>query len=202
VLFLPLAKYYTTELNCQLQQSQGHPTSAKKAFFTNFWAAWSSTMKPATIRKGFEVTGVWPIDAERVLKRFNNSTPGRNYDSETSHSSGSDTRRKLYNLIDELVEDKAKAQARELLRRVEALQVNNKLLREENAGLQDALTTKKKHKKKRNTLDIQQREECHSAGVFWSPGKLRKVEAREATKQREAEAECRTVRCGYYRQNN
>ncbi|KNG52820.1 pogo transposable [Stemphylium lycopersici] len=189
VLFSPLAKHYTTALNRQLQQSQGHPISAKKAFFTNFWAAWSSTMKPATIRRSFEATGVWPIDAQRVLKRFNNSTPRRDYDSETSHSSGSDTRRKLHNLLDELVEDRAKAQARELLRRVEALQVNNKLLREENAGLRDALTTKKKHKKKRNTLDLQQREEYHSAGVFWSPRKLREAEAREATRQREAEAQ-------------
>lgn len=136
-------------------------------------------MKPATIRKSFEATGVWPMDAERLLKRFNNSTPRRNYDSETSHSSGSDTRRKLYNLIDELVEDRAKAQARELLRRVEALQANNKLLREENAGLRDALTTKKKHKKKRNTLDLQQREEYHSAGVFWSLRKLREAEAEQ-----------------------
>jgi hypothetical protein len=175
VLFSPLAKHYTTALNRQLQQSQGHPISAKKAFFTNFWAAWSSTMKPATIRKGFEATSVWPIDAERVLKRFNNSTPRRDYDSETSHSSGSDIRRNLYNLLDELVEDRTKAQARELLRRVEALQVNNKLLREENAGLRDALTTKKKHKKKRNTLDLQQREEYHSTGVFWSPRKLREA---------------------------
>lgn len=33
VLFSPLAKYYTTELNRQLQRSQGHPVSAKRAFF-------------------------------------------------------------------------------------------------------------------------------------------------------------------------
>jgi hypothetical protein len=53
VLFSPLAKYYTTELNRQLQQLQGHSASAKRSFFTNFWAAWSSTMKPETIVKSF-----------------------------------------------------------------------------------------------------------------------------------------------------
>jgi hypothetical protein len=77
---------------------------------------------------------VWPIDAERVLKRFNNCPSRQGYDSDFSHSSGSDTRRKLIDFLDELVEDKAKAQARELLKRVEAPQVKNKLLREENAA--------------------------------------------------------------------
>lgn len=39
-----------------------------------------------------------------------------------------------------------------MLKRVEALQVKNKLLCEENLGLQEALNTRKRHKKKRNTL--------------------------------------------------
>ncbi len=144
-------------------------------------------MKPEAIMKSFQATGVWPMDAERVLKRFNNRTSRQKYDSDFSHSSGSDTRRKLVNFFEELVEDKAKARARELLERVEALQVKNKLLREENLGLQEALNTRKKHKKKRNTLDLQQREEYYGAGVFWSPGKVREGRAREAVKQDEAE---------------
>jgi hypothetical protein len=36
VLFSPLARYYTTELNRKLHQSQGHMIGAKRAFFTNF----------------------------------------------------------------------------------------------------------------------------------------------------------------------
>ena len=36
-----------------------------------------------------------------------------------------------------------------------SLQVKNELLHHENKGLRDALTTKKKHKKKSNTIDLQ-----------------------------------------------
>lgn len=189
VLFSPLARHYTTELNRQLQRSQGHPVSAKRGFFTNFWAAWSSTMKPEMIRKSFQATGVWPMDADAVLKRFSNRTSRQDHDSELEHSSGSDTRKKITDFLEELVEDKAKVRARELLERVESLQVNNKLLGEKNSSLRDALNTKNKHKKKRNHLDLQQREEYHSAGVFWSPRKLREANAREAVKQSEAERE-------------
>lgn len=142
--------YYTTELNRKLHRSQGHMISAKRAFFTNFWAARSSTMKPETIRKSFQATGVWPMDTEPVLKRFNNGTSRQDYDSELGDSSDSDTCKKLVDSLEELIEDKAKVRARELLERVEALQVKNKLLREENLGLQEALNTKKKHKTKRH----------------------------------------------------
>lgn len=144
-------------------------------------------MKPELISKSFQATGVWPMDAERVLKHFNNSTSRQDYDSEVSHSSGSDTRKKLHDLLDELVEDRAKAQATELLERVEALQVKNKLLREENLGLQEALDTKNKKQKKRNTLDLQQREEYYGGSIFRSPKKLREARWREAVKQDEAE---------------
>jgi hypothetical protein len=186
VLFSPLARNYTTELNRQLQQSQGHRISAKRAFCTNFWVAWSSTMKPETIRKSFQATGVWPMDAEPVLKRFNNSTSRQDCDSELAGSSGSDIPPQLLSLWQNSVTDSAKERTKKLLRRVEALQVKNKLLREENLGLKEALHTRKKHKRKRNTLDLQQREEYNSVGVFWSPKKLREGRAREAVKQDEA----------------
>lgn len=52
------------------------------------------------------------MDADAVLKRFSNRTSRQDHDLELEHSSGSDTRRKLYNLLDELVEDRTKAQAR------------------------------------------------------------------------------------------
>jgi hypothetical protein len=31
-------------------------------------------MKPETIMKSFQATGVWPMGAEVILKRFNNHT--------------------------------------------------------------------------------------------------------------------------------
>jgi hypothetical protein len=42
----------------------------------------------------------------------------------------------------------------------------NELLTDENEGLRDALTTKKKHNKKGKVLDLQQRQEYHSGAVW------------------------------------
>jgi hypothetical protein len=61
---------------------------------------------------------------------------------------------------------------------MEALQVKNKLLRQENLGLQQALHTKKKHKKNCFTMDLQQREEYCGSGVFWSPREVRECRTR------------------------
>ena len=93
-------------------------------------------MKPETIRKSFQATGVWPMDAEPVLKRFNNRTSRQGHDSELRDSSGSDIPKQLVSLWEALVEDGAKERTKELLR-------------EEHLGLQEALNTKKKHKTKR-----------------------------------------------------
>ncbi|KAI9874588.1 MAG: hypothetical protein M1823_007651, partial [Watsoniomyces obsoletus] len=52
-----------------------------------------------------------------------------------------------------------------------------------------ALNTKKKYKKKSNTLDLQQREEYHGGAVFWSPSKIREARFRERVRAREEEQE-------------
>ena len=68
--------------------------------------------------------------AEPVLKRFNNPTSRQDHDSELRDSSGSDIPKQLVSLWEALVEDGAKERTKELLERVEALQVKNKLLRD------------------------------------------------------------------------
>ncbi|KAF1363388.1 hypothetical protein EJ07DRAFT_76600, partial [Lizonia empirigonia] len=62
-------------------------------------------------------------------------------------------------------------------------------LSNENKGLREALTIKKKHNKKGKVLDLQQREEYHGGAVFWSPRKMREAQARDATNKRLAEEE-------------
>jgi hypothetical protein len=63
------------------------------------------------------------------------------------------------------------------------LQVQNELLNHENDGLREALSTKKKHKKKGKVLDLQQRQEYHGGAVFWSPGKIREARARQVVNE-------------------
>jgi hypothetical protein len=72
VLFSPLSKHYTEQLTQQLQRTQGLSRITKRDFFGNFWPAWSSTMTHDLILKSFQATGVWPMDADQVLQRFNN----------------------------------------------------------------------------------------------------------------------------------
>jgi hypothetical protein len=54
----------------------------KRELFLIFWRAWSSTMKTETIMKKFQAIGVLSMDAEVVLKRFNNHTSEQDTDTE------------------------------------------------------------------------------------------------------------------------
>jgi hypothetical protein len=70
VLFAPLSKYYSQELDRYLHRSQGLTRVTKRDFFGVFWPAWGSTMTWDNILKSFQATDVWPMDADAVLKRF------------------------------------------------------------------------------------------------------------------------------------
>jgi hypothetical protein len=67
------------------------------------------------------------------------------------------------------------------------LQVQNDLLPHEDKGLHNVLTTKKKHKKKGKTLDLQQRQEFHGGAVFWSPSKFNEACFRKRMRKRKEE---------------
>jgi hypothetical protein len=189
VLFSPLSKNYTNELNYFLQRSQGITRITKRDFFNNFWAALSSTMKPELIIKSFQATGVWPMEPDAVLKRFSNRTSGQDEDLEIGEHGEGDSWTQLRKILDAAVADKAKVEAKRLSQSIHSLRVNNDLLRTQNSDLQDDLNIKKKRKTKRTTLDLQQRQEYYGSVVFWSPRKLREARAREATKQDEAQRE-------------
>jgi len=73
-LFSPLASNYSCELDRHIHRSQGLAGVTKREFYSIFWAAWSSTMTLDSIKKSFQATGVWPMDAEVILKRFDNTT--------------------------------------------------------------------------------------------------------------------------------
>ncbi|RMZ67028.1 pogo transposable [Pyrenophora seminiperda CCB06] len=139
-------------------------------------------MKPETIMKSFQATGVWPMDAEVVLKRFKTTTSEQDEALKLGQQGDGDSWIQLRIIFDAAVANKAKVEAKRLSRSIHSLQVNNALLYNENSGLQQALNTKKKHKMKRTTLDLRHRDEYYGGAVFWSPRKLR-----EATKQDEAE---------------
>jgi hypothetical protein len=189
VMFSPLSKHYTQELNRHLHRSQGLISVKKGDFFPMFWSAWGSTMRPELILKSFQATGVWPMDAEVILKRFNTTTSDQDEDTELRELGDGDSWRDLRKILDAAVADKSKAEGKRVAAALHSLQVQNELLHHENKGLRAAITTKQKHKKKSKVLDLQQREEFHSGAVLWSPRKCREAHARETVRQREEEQE-------------
>ena len=77
VLFAPLAASYTLQLIQYLHDSQGLTAMRKGDSFPLFWEAWMSSFKKETVRKSFEATGIIPMNAEIILKRFNNQPSGQ-----------------------------------------------------------------------------------------------------------------------------
>jgi hypothetical protein len=187
VLFGPLSKYYSAELDHHLHRTQGITRITKRDFFEHFWPAWSSTMTPELIKKSFQATGVWPMDADAVLKRFNKRASRQAEASQLGQHGDGDSWRELRKIYDAAVPDKAQVEAQQLKASLHSLQVQNELLHHENQGLQQALTAREKRTDKSKTMDLQQREEYHGGAVFWSPRKLREARARERVKQDEAE---------------
>ncbi|KAI1513268.1 Tc5 transposase DNA-binding domain containing protein [Pyrenophora tritici-repentis] len=162
--------------------AQGLIPIKKGDFFPLFWSAWISSFTESLILKAFEATGIWPMDANVILRRFA-STP----EAERSSSSGLSDHdwRKLDRLVRAAVNDSHQYEARKLRSSVHHLSVHYELLKHENEGLKEALQHKKKHRKKGKALDLQQRQEYHGGSVFWSPRKLREARAREAVRERD-----------------
>jgi hypothetical protein len=118
-------------------------------------------MRPDVILKSFQATGVWPMDADTALKRFNHHPERQDEDSEVRVNYNGDSWNKLRKFLDAAVADKAKVEAKRLSQSIHSLQVNNDLLHNQNAGLQEELNAQKKQKSGGSTLDLQQRKEYH-----------------------------------------
>jgi hypothetical protein len=181
VLFKPLSTVYSNQLSSHLQCNQGLVSTRKCDFFLLFWRAWEVLFRKETILKSFEATGIWPMNRERVLKRFCHEPPKQALISDESD----------WRSMDWLVRaavDPATTEAKKLRSHLHNVSVQNELLHHENDGLRKALSSKKKHKKGYK-LDLQQREENHDGATVWSPRKVRESQARRSVNQRLAEKE-------------
>ncbi|RMZ66343.1 pogo transposable [Pyrenophora seminiperda CCB06] len=188
-MFSPLSNAYSAELSHHLFRTQGLIPVKKGDFFQLFWAAWSTSFTQENILSSFRATGVAPPNANVVLQRFKTTTLEQDKGLQVRKHGDGDTWKQLRNLFDVVAKDIPKVEAKQLSSSLHSLQVQNELLHHENKGLRTALSTKHKHKKKSKPLDLQQRKEYHGGAVFWSPRKVREARARDAVKQREAEAE-------------
>jgi hypothetical protein len=188
-MFAPLSSAYSKELVYYLHCSQGLLSVKKGNFFMLFWAAWVSLFKEETALQSFKTMGIYPMDAEVILKRFNKA-PSDNPEVPSSELKGNESSwNELHCLYNVAVKGNGGAAAKELSGALHSLQVHNELLLHKNTGLCDALTTKWKRSKKGKTLDLQQCKEFKSVAVLWSPGKIRKARVRESIREEEEQAE-------------
>ncbi|KAF1352759.1 hypothetical protein EJ07DRAFT_63403, partial [Lizonia empirigonia] len=180
--FKPLANAYSKKLANFTQRSQGLVPIKKGDFFLLFWDSWRESFTKRTILRSFAATGIWPMDRERVLKRFPPKPPNK------PNNKPEPTWREADRLLHAAV-NRSSSELKKVSTLLHHLANQNELLTDENEGLREALTTKKKHNKKGKVLDLQQRQEYHGGAVFWSPRKMAEAEARDRTNKRLAEEE-------------
>ncbi|KAF1942908.1 hypothetical protein EJ02DRAFT_307310, partial [Clathrospora elynae] len=80
-------------------------------------------------------------------------------------------------------------EAKELSTAFYSLQTQSELKNHENTGLRDALETKKKHKKKKYTLELEGPRENTGGAMFFTPSKVKEAQFIERMKQQDREAE-------------
>ena len=97
--------------------------------------------------KSFQATGVWPIHAEVILKRFHTTTPLQNKMrlQDLGSTATAIAGERAANFFDPAVANKTRIEARRLEVSLHSPQVQNELLYYENDGLTRALEAKKKH---------------------------------------------------------
>jgi hypothetical protein len=190
VMFKPLSSAYSSELaHHHQQQALGHLPIKKGDFFPLFWSAWIKSFKKETILKSFEATGIWPMDAEVILKRFNNtptlSTMGQSVPPRLSPTEWIHIER----LLRSAVQDGSSNQSKQLSATLHHLQVQNELLHHEVKGLKASITTKRKRKKHSKALPLEQSGEYHGGAVLYSPRAVQRARDILATKQQEEDEE-------------
>jgi len=114
VVFAPIAKHYSSELDRHLQQSLGLTRVTKRDFFSIFWESWGTTMRPDLIPKSFEATGVWPVDAQAVLKRFTTTTSERDGSQQTGDNGDGDSWKELRKIWASAVSETSSSEAKRL----------------------------------------------------------------------------------------
>ena len=164
VCFKPLSSSYSDALTTHLFNTQGLLAVQKGDFFQLFWRAWERSFTPQLILKSFAATGISPINAEVILKRF---SKGDDDESEAQPCALLESDwHQIERLVRSTVRDTATEESKSLSRTLHQLQVQNAVLQHENKGLRDTLTTKKQRKATGKPLPLQREESYHSGATF------------------------------------
>jgi hypothetical protein len=146
-------------------------------------------LKKETILKSFKATGIWPMNADVILKRFSNTPPiSDRGQSPSSRLSPTDWIH-MERLIRLAVADKTSKETKQLSGSLHHLQVQNELLHHKCKGLEAALKIRKKRKKHGKALPLGQSGEYHGGAVLFSPRAVQRARDEQAVQQQEEEEE-------------
>jgi hypothetical protein len=170
-------------------EANGGGSIKKGDFFLLFWRAWMKTLREKLILSAFGTVGLSPFNPDQVLAKH---APARSSTaSSLSGYEGADWRQ-IDRTFKRAVEGDDEKSARLPRRSLHKLSVHNELLHLENEQLNKVIKSKKKHKGKGITLDLQKRKAHHYKPLFWSPCKVREARFRARVneqQQLEEEAE-------------
>jgi hypothetical protein len=73
VILKLLSSSYSNEPTSHIHRSQGLVPIQKSNFFLLFWRAWRASFRKELVIKSFEATGIWPMERDNILQRFNST---------------------------------------------------------------------------------------------------------------------------------
>ena len=183
-LFGPLATAYRAALQEFLYKSLGLTAITKRDFFRLFWVAWCESFTEKNIKSAFKATGIAPLDAEVVVKRFRKKDDSRPTSSSSIVSLSSRSKvATIERLIYNLKRHPFGYEARVLTKAVVNLAAENLLLHQRADGLEEALVNERKRRQRGKPLPLQPPEDYYGGAVFYSPNKVK--QARLAAEQKQ-----------------
>lgn len=73
-LFSPLSQAYSNEMTRITHGGQGWVSMTKRSFWSVFKVAWEKSFTTKNIKKGFEATGIWPLNPLKTVKKLKEVT--------------------------------------------------------------------------------------------------------------------------------
>jgi hypothetical protein len=176
----PLSQNYSMELLHRGHTTEGWVPVAQADFFPLFWAAWKKTFTKDLVVQAFKCTGIYPPDADVVLKKFKVPTPRTPSTTpeptELQPAPDPPSWRKMQRLLKRAREDDVPGAAEAVDQALHQLHVRLEISEARIEGLEEALKANKNKKRKRKVLPLQPIDGNDGGGaVLWSPSRIERA---------------------------
>ena len=179
-IFSPLATAYSGQVDALIQSSQGFTRVTKRAFWSLFQKSWKTALTASDILSGFSATGIWPINAVKVLQQLQTKTLSPSTSDNELERKTPKSVRGVRRAIKALrTEDPDLNTGIDLIvRATKKLAIEKEILEHEVKGLRVALVGEKKRQKRGKAMWLFAKDESGQV-IFYSAGKIAAVRARQ-----------------------